>query len=92
MKKTIKSNQKILDLINKVLKINIDNAKIDNIDMNKIPQWDSVAHVEIISSLEDEYKIEFTTEEIPLLTNVKNIEEIIVKKTKNKLVSFKIKK
>ena len=84
MKKTIKTNQKIFDLMNKVLKINNDKVNTNNLDMNKIPQWDSVAHIEIISSLEDEYKIEFTAEEIPLLTNVKSIEEIIFKKIKNK--------
>ncbi len=82
MKKITKPNQRILNIICKILKLDEKKISFDDFDMTKIPQWDSVSHVELISSLEDEYKIEFNSKEIPLLTNIKNIEEIIAKKTK----------
>ena len=48
--------------------------------MNKIPQWDSVAHVEIISSLEDKYEFQFTSEEISSFTSFQNILNVVEKK------------
>ncbi len=82
MKNTTNTNQRILNIMCEILKLDIKKISLNDFDMNKIPQWDSVAHVELISSLEDEYKIEFNSKEIPLLTNIKNIEEIIAKKIK----------
>ena len=80
MKNIIKVNKRILEIICQILKLDLKNTTLNHLDINKIPQWDSVAHVEIISSLEDEFKIEFNSSEISLLTNIKNIEEIVTKK------------
>ena len=62
MKKISNLREEVLGIILKNLKISSDKINDKNISMNKIPQWDSVAHVEIISSLEDKYEFQFTSE------------------------------
>ena len=52
----------------------------DDIEMNKVPQWDSVAQLLIISSLEDKFNIQFSSSEISKLIDLKSIIKIIEKK------------
>ena len=44
--------------------------------MNKVSHWDSVAHLDIITSFEEEFNIQFETNDIPKLINLKNIKII----------------
>jgi len=79
MKKNLKINEKVKSVVSEILKISINKTEGD-IDMNKIPQWDSVAQLIIISSLEDKFKIQFSSSEISKLTDLKSIIKIIEKK------------
>ena len=63
-------------IVSEILKISIDKM-YDNIEMNKISQWDSVAHLLIISSLEEEFKIQFSSSEVSKLVDLKSIYQII---------------
>lgn len=80
MKKISNLREEVLGIILKNLKISSDKINDKNISMNKIPQWDSVAHVEIISSLEDKYEFQFTSEEISSFTSFQNILNVVEKK------------
>lgn len=80
MKKISNLREEVLAIILKNLKISSDKINDKNISMNKIPQWDSVAHVEIISSLEDKYEFQFTSEEISSFTSFQNIFNVVEKK------------
>ena len=84
MKNISEINDKILKILSKVLKISTIEIK-DDFEMNKVPNWDSVAHLDIITSFEEEFNIQFESNDIPKLVNLKNIKQIIQKKLKNNL-------
>lgn len=83
MKNTSEVSDKIFKILSRILKIPLN--KIDNnFEMNKVSQWDSVAHLDIISTFEDEFNIQFDASEISKLINLKNINKIIQQKIKKK--------
>jgi len=45
-----------------------------------IPEWDSLNHLNLIIELEDNFKINFTKDEIVKITSVKSLLEILNKK------------
>ena len=83
MKKNLKTRDKVCSILSEILKISIVKADED-IEMNKVPQWDSVAQLSIISSLEDEFKIQFSSTEISKLTDLKSIIKMIENKSLKK--------
>lgn len=83
MKNTSEVSDKIFKILSRILKIPLN--KIDNnFEMNKVSQWDSVAHLDIISTFEDEFNIQFDASEISKIINLKNINKIIQQKIKKK--------
>lgn len=51
-----------------------DEVKIDrNTSRDNTPEWDSLAHLNLIIELEEEFDIEFNRKEIPSLDNVEKI-------------------
>ena len=45
--------------------LSIDDSKLnDKLKYNDIPEWDSIGHMTLISTLEEEYKISFETDDI----------------------------
>ena len=79
MKKNSKIKKNINLIISEVLKISVDKIN-DDIEMNKVPQWDSVGQLLIISSLEDGFKIRFSSSEISKLIDLRSITKIIESK------------
>lgn len=55
-------------LLNKTIGANED------IDMQSEPLWDSMKHIEIIMTVEEEFNIAFAAEDIPYLTSKSKIE------------------
>lgn len=49
-------------------------------NMKDIDSWDSLTHMELIVSLEDEFGIEFTADEIMEMVDVEKIEKIVGEK------------
>ena len=49
MKKNLKTSEKVKFIVSEILKISINKTE-DDIEMNKVPQWDSVAQLLIIMS------------------------------------------
>ena len=83
MKQILKNNERVSKIISKILKIPLEEID-DNFEMNHVSQWDSVAHLEIITSLEEEFKIQFSAEEISILESLKNIKKIVENRIINK--------
>lgn len=46
---------------------------LDNFSMESEPLWDSMKHIEVIMTLEEELGISFPPEQIPLLTSASEI-------------------
>ena len=59
----------------------VDNLKIDyNTSSVDIDQWDSLNHLNIISSVEQEFNIRFSFKEISSLKNIGDIVNVVLNK------------
>ena len=56
------------------------NLITDSSDIDSIPGWDSIAHVNIFASLEEELGVEFTDEEIVMGISAEIIYELLQSK------------
>ena len=52
----------------------------DNLTMKDVGRWDSLTHMDLITSLESELNIEFDMDEIMSMKDIKSIKEITAKK------------
>jgi len=52
---------------------------IDSLEYNSIPEWDSVAHMALISELEEIFDIMLDTDDIIDMSSVKKSKEILIK-------------
>ena len=73
---------KFENIIADILQISNNDFKITD-QIVDIPEWDSLAHITIISAIEANYNIKFSTKEI---INIKSITDL------SKLISIKQKK
>ena len=72
------AKKKYKDIFCKSLSIN--NSKFnENIKYNEIPEWDSIGHMTLIAALEEEYKINFETDDIVDFSSFKKGTEILKK-------------
>jgi len=55
----------------------------DNLSMKDTDVWDSLKHMELIVSIEQEFKIELTFDEIVAMQNVGEIKRIVYDKVSN---------
>ena len=51
--------------------------------LNDIDEWDSLAHIRLVVSIEKALELRFTTDEISNLANVGEMAELILKKQAN---------
>lgn len=71
--------QKIYKILEQVLEIEVNQNT--HITMQECESWSSLAHIDIIMSLEEEFDITFNQEDLPRLTS----QEIIVQKIRELL-------
>ncbi|NHJ40160.1 MAG: acyl carrier protein [Asgard group archaeon] len=70
--------EKLYETINKVLLI--DKEKItDNLTMKDVEEWDSMAHLMIVSELEQTFEIILEDDDIIAMTSIGNILSILSK-------------
>ena len=73
--------QKIKDAMKTVFEISVDKineeSSVDNIDL-----WDSMGHIKLIISLENDFGIQFNGGEVVEMVKYSKIKEIIEGKTK----------
>lgn len=71
--------EKVRKLVAEVFQIRESDITLQT-NMKDIDSWDSLTHMELIVSLEDEFGIEFTADEIMEMVDVGKIEKIIGEK------------
>lgn len=58
----------------------VDESELDgNFNFGKAPNWDSLAHMELIAQLEDEFEIMFETDDITHFGGYENGKKILSK-------------
>ena len=73
------SREEILKKINDILKDIFDDETLAityETTANDVPDWDSLNHINIISSIESEFGVDFSMEEV---INFKNVGDIVGK-------------
>lgn len=70
--------QKLNQLLAETFKISIEEAA-KNLGMNDVNNWDSLSHMNLIVSIEEEFKIELSGDEIAEMISFDQIREIIQK-------------
>ncbi|RZD47027.1 MAG: acyl carrier protein [Thaumarchaeota archaeon] len=74
------SNNEIDLKLEKLLKETFEIEKIDlNLSMDDIPEWDSFKHIELIISIEDEFKIKLEYTDTTEMTSIPIIKSKILK-------------
>lgn len=72
-------SQKIYEILSQVLEVEV--SEHTHISMQECPAWTSLAHIDIIMSIEEEFDISFGSEDLPLLTS----QEILIEKVRELL-------
>jgi len=62
----------IKKIFSNILKIPIEKIN-DNLSTNNCSQWDSIAHIDIITSIEKKFDINISPEEVSNLQSIKKI-------------------
>ena len=73
--------QELNRIINKVLKIDIRELN-ENLCMQDCEIWDSLKHMELIISLEENLNIELSMDDIINMTDIETIKKIVNEKLK----------
>ena len=71
-----------MDKINQILANTFNFSKeevLKNLGMNDVNNWDSLSHMNLIVSIEDEFKIELTGDDISEMITFDQIRDVIQK-------------
>jgi acyl carrier protein len=71
---------KLKQVIADALQVPVESVADDSSPAS-LPQWDSLAHLNLIMSLEQEFHVKFTVEEIVQLENVPTIRRFLQSKS-----------
>ena len=68
----------LIELISEILDLPKNQIKA-NSGPASLPQWDSLAHFCIVAAIEEKYKIKLKMNEIINISNLEDIEQIIIR-------------
>lgn len=68
----------LIEVFASALAVNRDQIS-DDLCYQGIPQWDSVAHMQLIAALEDQYDVMLDTDDIIEMSSVAKAREILAK-------------
>jgi acyl carrier protein len=71
--------QKINQIVLKVFNLKSEQLT-DDLSIDKVESWDSLTHMDLITSLEEEFGFELSMDEIMQMTNISSIHKIIQEK------------
>lgn len=74
------NQNRIIEIIASVLEVSAAEINIES-DSNSVESWDSMKQLFMVSELEQEFNIEFDTEEMEKMKSVRSIIDIINTKT-----------
>lgn len=62
---------KVLNKYNEIFKVcfNVEDAQLQELEYKVYPEWNSMAHIALISALEDEFDINFDADDIFAFTS-----------------------
>lgn len=75
--------EEILKRVNQVFIDIFDNPNLvisEDDSQESVEDWDSLAHINIISALEDEFNVDFDISDIPCTRTIKGILDILERK------------
>lgn len=72
-------DDKLRAIVARVFDIRLENVT-DQLERGKLEIWDSLNHLLLISEIENEMKVQFTTEEVLEINTFKDLREILSKK------------
>ena len=58
---------------------NIDNSVLEDLEYNKITEWDSIGHMTLVAAIEEHFKITMETDDVIDLSSFKKGIEILSK-------------
>jgi len=61
---------------------NIDDSKLENLEYNRIDEWDSIGHMTLVAALEEQFKITMETDDVIDLSSFKKGKQILSKNYK----------
>jgi acyl carrier protein len=67
------------DILSEVFRLEREQLH-DQLTMDDIERWDSLTHMDLITSIEEELEIQLTMDDIMNMKNIKNIRAIVSKK------------
>ena len=79
----MKERSEILERVTKVFRDEFDNDDLvitDETTADDVEEWDSLSHVQLICSIEKEFKIRFSSKEIMKWRNVGELVDSIISK------------
>tara|TARA_Y100000389_G_scaffold152542_1_gene152575 strand:+ start:3365 stop:3589 length:225 start_codon:yes stop_codon:yes gene_type:complete len=71
--------KKLNQIISGVLRIKEEELK-DKLTMQDLESWDSLKHMDLITSIEKDFNIQFSMDEILIMTDIKTIKKIVNEK------------
>ena len=71
--------KKLNQIISGVLRIKEEELK-DKLTMQDLESWDSLKHMDLITSIEKDFDIQFSMDEILIMTDIKTIKKIVNEK------------
>ncbi|HJP17143.1 MAG: hypothetical protein CMD96_06955 [Gammaproteobacteria bacterium] len=74
--------EKIIDLFSSVLDVKKEKITVET-SMDDLPEWDSLAHISLVSAIEEEFKVSMSMDEITSMLSIKSAIEIISELSNN---------
>lgn len=74
--------EKINLILGKIFKLPAEKVS-ENLTMNDIPNWDSLTHMDMIVSIEEEFKIMLSGDDIAEMITFDSIRTVVAKYLKN---------
>lgn len=77
----MKSKANINEILSRVFRLKLEDIN-DTLTIAEVETWDSLSHMDLITSIEEEFNIELTMDEIVEMRDVSKIKEIVGSKSK----------
>lgn len=68
--------QRVLKVLSKVFRVPVESLNMGS-SPDSVPQWDSLAHMNMVLAVEEEFGVSFSAEELVSLLNVELVVETL---------------
>ena len=72
------NEERLKNVFSEALEIDEDRV-CDSLEYNTIPEWDSVAHMALVTAIDEEFNVMLETEDVIDMNTFKKAKEILVK-------------